>query len=62
MMLPQVATQWRIGGAIDFDGDGQADLIWNNTNTGQHAIWLMKNSVYSSSIGLPTFTTWLVEE
>ena len=25
--LPTVATQWRIAGAADFDGDGQADLV-----------------------------------
>jgi len=37
-----------------FNGDGYADLVWENTSTGQHAIWFLKNGVISSSIDLPT--------
>src|SRR6516162_10193096 len=40
--------------AKDFNGDGYADLVWENTTTGQRAIWFFKNGVYSSSIYLPT--------
>jgi len=38
----------------DFNGDGYADLVWENTTTGGRAIWLLHNSVYSSAINLPT--------
>jgi hypothetical protein len=40
--------------AKDFNGDGYADLVCENTSTGQRGIWLLKNGVYSSSINLPT--------
>jgi kumamolisin len=40
--------------AKDFNGDGYADLVWENTTTGQRAIWFLKNGVPSSSINLPT--------
>jgi hypothetical protein len=40
--------------AKDFDVDGFADLVWQNTSTGQRAIWFLKDGVYSSSISLPT--------
>jgi hypothetical protein len=43
--------------AKDFDGDGQADLVWENTTTGQRAIWILKNGVYAYSINLPTIPT-----
>jgi kumamolisin len=40
--------------AKDFNGDGYADLVWENSNTGQHTLWFLKNAVLSSSIYLPT--------
>jgi kumamolisin len=40
--------------AKDFNGDGYADLAWENTGTGQVAIWLLKNGVFSGVISLPT--------
>jgi hypothetical protein len=40
--------------AKDFDGDGFADLVWQNTSTGQRAIWFLKNGVFASSINLAT--------
>jgi hypothetical protein len=38
----------------DFNGDGYADLVWENTVTGERLIWLLKNGVYFSTISLPT--------
>jgi FG-GAP-like repeat len=52
--LPTLAVQWNIAGAGDFNGDGDADLVWENTSTGQRAIWFLKNGVLSSTINLPT--------
>jgi hypothetical protein len=33
---------------------GQADLIWENTTTGEHSIWIMRNGVRAYTITLPT--------
>jgi hypothetical protein len=33
---------------------GQADLVWENTSTGEGSIWIMQNGVPSSTISLPT--------
>jgi glucose/arabinose dehydrogenase len=38
----------------DFNHDGYADLVWENTTTGQRGIWLLKNGVPSGVINLPT--------
>ncbi|MBV8225355.1 MAG: hypothetical protein JO232_09225, partial [Verrucomicrobia bacterium] len=40
--------------AKDFNGDGQADLVLENLVTGQRAIWLLKNGLYSSGYYLPS--------
>jgi hypothetical protein len=52
--LHTVANAWNIAGAGDFNRDGFADLVWENSSTGQRAIWFLKNGVLSSSIYLPT--------
>jgi hypothetical protein len=41
-------------GAGDFNQDGQADLVWENSVTGQREIWLMNNGTSTSAINLPT--------
>ena len=41
-------------GIGDFKGDGNADLVWENTRTGEHSIWSMKNGAVDSIIKLPT--------
>ena len=43
--------------AKDFNVDGQADLIWENTVTGQRGIWILKNGGVASAINLPTIPT-----
>src|SRR5271165_6640653 len=40
--------------AKDFNVNGQADLLWENTVTGQNAVWILANGVYASGISLPT--------
>ncbi|HET9375170.1 MAG TPA: VCBS repeat-containing protein [Chthoniobacterales bacterium] len=52
--LPAVPLQWHIAGVGDFNGDVQADLVWENTVIGQRTIWFLKNGFLSSSIYLPT--------
>jgi fructose-specific phosphotransferase system IIC component len=36
-----VPTDWVIAGTGDFNADGQTDILWQNTATGQRALWLM---------------------
>jgi FG-GAP-like repeat len=43
--------------AKDFNDDGFADLIWENTSTGQRAIWFVRNGVLQASSYLPTIST-----
>jgi kumamolisin len=43
--------------AKDFNGDGQSDLVWENTTTGQCCIWIMQNGQWVSLIYLPTVST-----
>jgi hypothetical protein len=43
--------------AKNFNGNGQADLVFENTVTGQRAIWLLKNGLYSSAYYLPSAPT-----
>src|SRR5215469_259355 len=43
--------------AKDFNGDAQADLVWQNSVTGQRAIWFLNKGNFVSSIFLPTVAT-----
>ena len=44
------APEWRYYGSADFDGDGDTDPLWHNTQTGELHIWKMKGSVVESII------------
>jgi hypothetical protein len=39
-----------IAGVGDFNGDGYADLVWENTINGGHSIWFLKNGTPMQSI------------
>jgi len=52
--LPTMPVEWHIAGVGDINGDGNADLVWEDTMTGQRGIWFLKNGVVSSTIFLPT--------
>jgi hypothetical protein len=39
--------------AKDFNGDGFADLIWENTTTGERGIWFLKDGTPQTSYFLP---------
>ena len=42
-------TQGGIPARPDFNGDGKADILWQNNSTGQHTIWLMNGTTYMGS-------------
>ena len=51
--LPTIPLAWQVAAAGDFNSDGHADIVWQNTQTGQRAIWLMTGSTWSSERFLP---------
>jgi hypothetical protein len=45
----------------DFNGDGRSDIVWQNNSTGNHAIWLMNGTAYSSGVTVPGApTAWQI--
>jgi len=42
------------GVADDFNNDGKADLLLENSATGKRAIWYLSNGIFQSSSALPT--------
>lgn len=42
------------GSDSDFNGDGNPDLVWRNTATGENQLWLMSEAALESVVTLPT--------
>jgi hypothetical protein len=42
-------SDWVIQGVGDFNGDGNADILWRNSTTGEVYIWLMNGTTFTSS-------------
>ncbi|MDJ0615816.1 MAG: lectin-like protein [Calothrix sp. MO_192.B10] len=43
-------TNWKILDSGDFNNDGIADIVWHRDDTGENAIWLMKNDENGLSV------------
>jgi len=49
--LAGMASSSKVSG--DFDGDGKADILWQNTGSGDHAIWVMNGTTPFTWVNLP---------
>lgn len=54
---------WQIKATADFNGNGQVDILWRNSVTGQNAIWLMNGTtvVEYAWIYQVADTNWKIE-
>ena len=48
------SPQWVILGVGDFDGDGKADLLWQNTSTGAINVWFLDGTTFKPTSGTVT--------
>jgi hypothetical protein len=56
--LPNPGSTWHAIGTSDFNGDGKADILWQNTN-GTPAIWEMNGTSILTAGVLPNpGTSW----
>jgi hypothetical protein len=46
-------TRWKMAGVADFNRDGEQDILWHHSFSGEVVLWYMNGSVLSSG----TFTT-----
>jgi hypothetical protein len=45
----------------DGRGDGKADILWQNSSTGQRGIWLMNGTTLQSTVSLGAVaTSWTI--
>jgi hypothetical protein len=43
-----IRSDWTIRSTQDFNGDGKADLLWNNINSGETVIWEMNGNIINN--------------
>ncbi len=54
LLLPVAPNlNWKITGASDLNNDGQGDIVWRNTVTGDNTVWLMNGTSIANTIALP---------
>jgi hypothetical protein len=54
-------SPWTVVGTGDFDGNGYADILWRNFDTGEVGIWLMSNGNVVSKAIVPGDTSWMIK-
>jgi len=56
-----IPLDWQIAGTGKFNGDEYADIVWQNTNTGQRGVWLMNGTNQGAVHFFPTTpTAWVI--
>jgi hypothetical protein len=65
LSIPRVAdTSWKVRAVADTDGDGRADLLWQNSSTGELAAWFMRGTTVVGtarlSIGVMRDANWRI--
>ena len=56
---------WTIEAAVDWDQDGDLDLVWRNLSTGRNTVWLMTGAFWSGAFtDLTPFNdpNWRIED
>jgi hypothetical protein len=52
--LPSVSDiNWKLVATADFNADGNLDLVWRNSVTGDNAVWFMNGGAFVSASDLP---------
>jgi hypothetical protein len=54
---------WKVGGVGDMNGDGFADLVWQNSTDGTIAVWLMRGTLQLATAVVnysPVNTAWKI--
>ncbi len=49
VIVHTMPLEWKVVGTADMDGDGYADLIWQDTLTGDVMVWYMNNTTYTGN-------------
>ncbi|NJL09486.1 MAG: hypothetical protein HC908_02520 [Calothrix sp. SM1_7_51] len=52
-ITPELNLNWKIQTAIDFNSDGQTDILLRNTTTGENKIWLMNGMNLNQEVFIP---------
>jgi FG-GAP-like repeat len=47
-------TNWKVIDTTDFNRDGNLDIIWRNTESGENAVWYMQGNAFGIGVFLPT--------
>ena len=55
-------VNWHIVGTGDFNGDGNLDILWRNTATGQNVLWYLNGTTITGYDFLPWVTdlNWMI--